>query len=235
MNSKGAKRTTAKLFLNNLYGKFATSPNSSYKIGYIDSASNALRFNEVEESKKKTISVAIGSAITSYARAFTIKAAQANYHGAGRGFIYADTDSIHCDLTEDEIVGVPEDPVKFNHWKYEAGGDFALYVRSKTYLEHTTRENRKVVEPYYNMKCAGMPQRARDLFIASVLQDEDMIKRINEDKELTDHEREFLAEKREFSDFKIGLRVPGCLKAHRVTGGTVLFDSDFVMRKNADL
>ena len=35
MNSKGAKRTEAKLFLNNLYGKLASSSNSSFKVAYV--------------------------------------------------------------------------------------------------------------------------------------------------------------------------------------------------------
>ena len=34
MEAKGAKRTLAKLYLNNLYGKLATGDNSSFKVAY---------------------------------------------------------------------------------------------------------------------------------------------------------------------------------------------------------
>ena len=36
MNSKGAMRTLAKLFLNNLYGKLASSTKSSFKKAYVN-------------------------------------------------------------------------------------------------------------------------------------------------------------------------------------------------------
>lgn len=64
--SKGFKRQKAKLFLNNLYGKFAMSDNSSYKEPYLDK-DGIIRFIMHEEHEKKVGYIPIGSAITSYA------------------------------------------------------------------------------------------------------------------------------------------------------------------------
>ena len=99
--SKGALRELAKLFLNNLYGKLG-STDSSFKIAYVKE-DKSIGFMQVVENEKKPGYIAIGSAITSYSRNFTIRDAQKNYYGENkRGFIYADTDSIHCDLLECE-------------------------------------------------------------------------------------------------------------------------------------
>ena len=90
-SSQGAERELAKLYLNNLYGKFSANDSSSYKVPYINKK-NVLGFESVEEHEKKPGYIAIGSAITSYARRFVINAAQANYQGPDRdGFIYCDT------------------------------------------------------------------------------------------------------------------------------------------------
>lgn len=227
MKSKGALRTLAKLFLNNLYGKFATSCDSSYKVCYLNE-DGALRFYDVEAHDKEPGYIPIGSAITSYARRFTITAAQANYHGPDKpGFIYADTDSIHCDLTPDEIVGAPEHPTKFNHWKYEAQWDYGKFLRAKTYVEHVVGEDREPVDPYYNLKCAGMPDHAKDLFIKSITKDYEEIEKLDED------EQEFVREEHTWDDFKLDAKnplvVPGVLKAHNVPGGVLLKKSCYVL------
>ena len=77
--SKGAKRTLAKLFLNNLYGKMASSKNSSFKLAYMKD-DESIGFYEVDENDKKPGYIPVGAAITSYARNFTIRAAQQNYY-----------------------------------------------------------------------------------------------------------------------------------------------------------
>ena len=233
-NSTGALRTLAKLFLNNLYGKFATNPQNNCKSVYLDGDTNALRMTEIKAPDKPAGFIAVGSAITSYSRRFTITAAQCNYHGAySRGFIYADTDSIHCDLTADEIQGAPQHPTAFNHWKYESTWDYALFVRAKSYIEHVTHEDgEKIDKPYYNLKCAGMGDRAKNIFIASCTQDAELIKEITDDENFTPDELEYIKKGHVFSDFKVGLTVKGQLKAKRITGGTLLIKQDYVMRPN---
>lgn len=224
MESKGAIRELAKLFLNNLYGKMATNTNSSFKLAY-QKEDGSLGFAIVTENNKKPGYIAIGSAITSYARNFTIRAAQQNYHGIDKpGFIYADTDSIHCDLQPEEIKGVQIDDVKFCCWKPESQWDEAIFTRQKTYIEHITHENLKPIDdPYYNIKCAGMPDRCKDLFELSMHDDIDI-------SEYGKEEQEFLKTRRTIEDFKEGLCVPGKLLPKRIKGGIILKDTTYEMR-----
>ena len=73
--SKGARRTLAKLFLNNLYGKEAASTDSSFKIAYVKE-DGVIGFFPVKENAKAPGYIPCGAAITSYSRCFTITAAQ---------------------------------------------------------------------------------------------------------------------------------------------------------------
>jgi hypothetical protein len=229
--SKGALRELAKLFLNNLYGKMASSKDSSFKLAYVKD-DKTIGFLPVTESNKKPGYIPVGSAITSYARNFTIRAAQANYHGVDKaGFIYADTDSIHCDLPPEEIVGIKVHDKNFCCWKLESCWDKAIFTRQKTYIEHVVAENLDPIEkPYNNIKCAGMPKRCKDLFELSLSGDADI------NKEWSDEEKEFLFNedsnpiKRDYSSFKIGLKVPGKLRPKRIRGGVLLVDTSYEMR-----
>lgn len=241
MNAKDpAIRQLAKLHLNNLYGRFATSTDASYKIPYLKDG--VVHFEDkADVNIKKGAYIPIGSAITSYSRAFTIRAAQKNIDKYGYdAFCYSDTDSIHVLLEPDQIVGAPEHPTKFSHWKYEACWDEAIFVRAKTYIEHVTHDNREPIEPYYNVKCAGMPDRAKDNFIAKLTRepmtdDDDPeeygasigVKHLNPD-EIAFHK----LPKFTLDDFKIGLRVPGSLKPKRIIGGIVLLNGMYEMRPN---
>lgn len=226
MESKGARRELAKLFLNNLYGKTATNTKSSFKVCH-KKEDGSLGFTIIEAYDKMPGYIAIGSAITSYARNFTIRAAQINYHGANqRGFVYADTDSIHCDLEPQEIKGITVHPTNFCCWKLESQWDDGYFVRAKTYIEHITHEDEKPIEtPYYNVKCAGMPEKSKDLFIASMTQN------YNSD-ELTAEELDFVRTKRELTDFDIGLCVPGKLVPKQIKGGVILCETSYEMREN---
>lgn len=224
LKSTGAQRELAKLFLNNLYGKMASSTNSSFKVAYIKD-DKSIGFYTVTANDKAVGYIPVGAAITSYARNFTIKAAQMNYYGKdNRGFIYADTDSIHCDLTPDEIRGVEIHDKDFCKWKIEGEWDNGLFVRQKTYIEHIVKINGKELEkPHYIVKCAGMPERCKQLFLASMGESEAPDK-------LNLEEQEFLLEKRRLEDFKIGLIVPGKLLPRRIHGGVVLKDTTYEMR-----
>lgn len=231
--SKGALRELAKLFLNNLYGKMASSTDSSFKIAYVKD-DKSIGFMQVVENEKKPGYIAIGSAITSYSRNFTIRAAQKNYYGAEkRGFIYADTDSIHCDLLPQEIKGIEVDDKEFCCWKLESCWDKAIFTRQKTYIEHVTHENLVPLEEskqYNNIKCAGMPKKCKDLFELSMKGTAD----VNEN--WSDDEKEFLFDKdnkpivRDYSDFKVGLKVPDKLRPIRIRGGVLLVNTTYEMR-----
>ena len=226
LESKGALRELAKLFLNNLYGKMASSTDSSFKVAFIKE-DKSVGFISVKADDKQAGFIAVGSAITSYARNFTIRAAQQNYYGVNkRGFIYADTDSIHCDLKPTEIKGITVHDKNFCCWKLESCWDIGIFVRQKTYIEHVTHEDLQEIEkPFYNVKCAGMPQRCKDLFIKSM---KGITK--EEEQEYTEEQLEFLSTKRTLQDFKIGLIIPGKLMPKRIRGGVVLVDTTYEMR-----
>lgn len=216
MESQGATRQIAKLFLNNLYGKMATGIDSSFKVACVR-PDNYIGYNTVLEHKKKPGYIPVGSAITSYARCFTITAAQANFHGKDKpGFIYADTDSIHLDIPADAVQGIKIDDSKFLHWSKECDWDQAIFTRQKTYIEHT--------KDGFDVKCAGMTPRCKELFIQSMTGE-----RVGE---YTADEKEFLKVKRSLTDFKIGLEVPGKLLPKRVPGGVILYDTTFIMHQH---
>lgn len=242
IESKGALRELAKLFLNNLYGKMASSTDSSFKLAYVKE-NKSIGFIPVSQSDKKPGYIPVGSAITSYARNFTIRAAQKNYHGKNkRGFIYADTDSIHCDLEPDEIVGIKVHDKDFCCWKLESCWDTAVFTRQKTYIEHVVKENCKPIDkPYNNIKCAGMPEKSKKIFQFSLDGNADTSGYTDEStntfKEWTEAEKEFLFDKetgkpikRGFSDFKVGLKVPDKLLPKRIRGGILLVDTTYEMR-----
>lgn len=231
--STGAERAICKLFLNSLYGKLSSSNDSSYKrpVLYADK----VIYQEVEEYKKQPLYIAAGSAVTSYARCFTIRAAQKNYDS----FCYADTDSIHCVCRPEELKGVPVDPVKFNHWKIESTWDYAYFVRQKTYIEHVIQEDEKNCTPYYNIKAAGLPDRCKDLFIEGMTQTEEQRKQhstrvLNTPESMSygpEYQKDvFLSQIYTVEDFKPGLIIPGKLVPFRIPGGIVLKESLFTIR-----
>lgn len=223
-NSKGAMRTLAKLFLNNLYGKFAATPDSSFQYAYTRPDEKFFRMVEVPAYEKTPGYIAIGAAVTSYARNFTIRAAQQNYEH----FIYADTDSIHCHCTPDQLQAVPVDPVKFQHWKIEAGWDTGYFLRAKTYIEHVITEDGEPVKPWYNMKCAGMPDRCKKLFLRA-MENDDMI---NLEDDLMPEEIAFLKQgKKDLTDFTYGLKIPGKLLPKKIPKGVLLVNTVYEIRR----
>lgn len=226
MTSKGAMRQLAKLFLNNLYGKMSSSTDSSFKVAYVKD-DESIGFTSYNENNKKAGYIAVGSAITSYARNFTIRTAQANYHGVDKGgFIYADTDSIHCDLSPDELVNLKTDDNAFCCWKLESTWDTAIFVRQKTYIEHVIEEDLKPIDtPYYNVKCAGMPDRCKNLFVKSLEHYE-----IKKEDKFNEEEKEIINKHYTLADFKLGLTLVGKLLPKRIKGGILLVDTTYKMR-----
>lgn len=239
MKSKGAQRQLAKLFLNNLYGKFATSPLTYYKEAYIEN--DILKWKAIRGADREGVYIPIGAAITSYARAFTITAAQANYYGVNKpGFIYADTDSIHCDIPPQMIKGIKVDPNAFCCWKLESTWDKGIFVRAKTYIEHVTEEDCEPVDiPYYNIKCCGMPDTCKAV-INRALERKDiervtgimppLDKTIAEKYENDELSLELMTNGMILDDFRIGLEVGGKLMPRQIPGGTLLMETTFKMR-----
>lgn len=219
--STGAIRQLAKLFMNNLYGKLATNTNSSFKLAYEEDG--VIKFITIDEHEKTAGYIPCGAAITSYARNFTIRAAQQNYYGADkRGFIYADTDSIHCDLSLEELKGIRIHDTDFCAWKIESRWNRGIFVRQKTYIEQAG--------DVYDVKCAGMPENCKKLFLESFKEHtpEELEQMRKEGR--AEEEIDFLRTTRTIEDFKIGLKVWGKLIPKRIKGGIVLMETTYEMR-----
>ena len=225
LESKGAIKQIAKLFLNNLYGKMGSSTISDFRVAQAR-PDGSIGFFQVRANDKTPGYIPVGSAITSYARNFTIRAAQKNYHPGARGFVYADTDSIHCDMPIENVEGIKIHEKNFCCWKIESEWNEAKFLRQKTYLEHVIKENGEVCKPYHLIKCAGMPERAKELFRMSL--DGEKIEK--DDKNYTEEEKEFVNLKRDYTNFEIGLTIPGALKQRTIPGGVVLIPSFFKLR-----
>lgn len=130
-NSVGGKRQIAKLFLNSLYGKFATNPAVTGKIPVFEN--DRVRWIRGEEETRDPVYTAVGAFITAYAREITIRAAQENYGT----FAYADTDSLHL-LQECAPETIDVHPTRLGAWKVEYGFTKAIYMRAKAYMEQKT-------------------------------------------------------------------------------------------------
>jgi len=193
-------RTLAKLYMNNLYGKTAANTDSSYKIPRLG-ADGALKFDTVEENGKTPGYIAVGAAITSYAREFTITAAQANYDI----FCYADTDSIHCIGKPEDAKGVTMHDKNFNCWKCEGIWRAGWFVRAKSYIEVYGEDD-------YLIKCAGMPQSCKDL-LAKMFRRNDP--------------RVVCCGYEDFTAFRPGIEVHGKLTAKQIPGGVLLVPTTF--------
>lgn len=158
----GAKRELAKLLLNNLYGKFATSTDATRKVPSLCEETRKVILTDGERETKKSIYTAVGSFITSYAREITIRSAQK----LGERFIYADTDSLH--IVGTESVDIDIDPVELGKWKHE--GDFkkGRFIRAKTYIEEICLNDKgkecrlgEEVNTKIKVTCAGMNDKIK--------------------------------------------------------------------------
>lgn len=240
VTAKGARRELAKLFLNNLYGKMASSTNSSFKVAYLKE-DGSIGFVQVTEHNKEPGYIPIGSAITSYAREFTIRAAQKNYYGPDKpGFAYADTDSIHCnDISSEDLIGVPVHNTAFCHWKVESIWDMAIFTRQKTYVEHVTeadvsRETSGVwvgeKTDWWNVKCAGMSEKSKRIFVEA-MNPFPKRKDVLMDMGYTEEQANYILTGKSIEEFCVGMEIPdGKLLPKRIKGGIVLVEGPYHMR-----
>lgn len=149
------KRTIAKLMLNSLYGKFATSLKAISKYPILKE-DEIIGYKLGKEEEKAGVYLPMACFITAYAREKTIRTSQAikSYSIEKYGkdlYCYSDTDSIHCLLPIEEITKFCEiDDVELGKWKHESTFTRAKFVRQKTYLEEIDGE--------IKITCAGMPQ-----------------------------------------------------------------------------
>lgn len=151
-------RQVAKILLNSLYGKFASSMDSQSKIPYLED--DVVKYRLGEKTTKDGVYLPMGAFITAYARDKTIRTSQAikDYSIKKYGvdmYCYSDTDSIHTILPIEELKQFCEiDDVKLGAWKHESHFERAKFIRQKTYLEEINGE--------IQITCAGLPQRCYD-------------------------------------------------------------------------
>ena len=151
-------RQVAKIMLNSLYGKFATSLDVQSKIPYLED--DIVKYKLGSKGTKEGVYLPMGAFITAYARDKTIRTSQAikDYSIKKYGkdmYCYSDTDSIHTLLPIEELkLFCDIDDVELGAWKHESSFTRAKFIRQKTYLEEFDGE--------INITCAGMPQRCYD-------------------------------------------------------------------------
>lgn len=195
----------SKLFLNSLYGKFGTDTKVKSKVPYLGD-DDVVHYYDTEPEKKDGIYIAVASFITSHARNKTIRSAQQimdNYNSGKSNiqFVYADTDSLHCDSPDFELPeGLDIDSTKLGAWDYEGKFNKAKYLRQKCYIEMFSNDVDNP-NPEYKMKVtvAGMPKGCHD--------------------QVT------------FRNFKIGATYKGKLQPKIVKGGVILKSVDFTIKK----
>ena len=151
-------RQVAKIMLNSLYGKFATSLDVQSKIPYLEN--DIVKYKLGEKGTKEGVYLPMGCFITAYARDRTVRTSQSikDYSIKKYGidmYCYSDTDSIHTVLPIEELKQFCEiDDVELGKWKHESHFTRAKFIRQKTYLEEINGE--------VQITCAGLPQRCYD-------------------------------------------------------------------------
>lgn len=142
-------RALAKLYLNSLYGKFATRPTVRSAIPYLHE-SGKVAYNKTEYQERETVYSPVGIFITAIARNKAIRSAQQNYSKVA----YIDTDSMHI-VGEKELDNIDIDSYRLGAWKLESTFERARFLRAKTYIEDITGVGIKVT-------CAGLPARCHE-------------------------------------------------------------------------
>ena len=198
-------RQVAKIMLNSLYGKFATSMNVQEKIPYLENG--IVKYRLGEKKQKDGVYLPMGAFITAYARDKTIRTSQAikDYSIKKYGkdlYYYSDTDSCHTGLSIEDLKEFCDiDDVKLGAWKHEATARRAKFIRQKTYLEEIF--NKKTNEWEIKITCAGLPQRCYN--------------------QVT------------WDNFKEGLKVDGKLAFTHVRGGVILTETEFTIKEDKSL
>jgi hypothetical protein len=220
----GAIRLLAKLMLNSLYGKFASNPEVTGKVPYLkDDGSLGLRIPKDEktgltiEEFKDPVYTPMGIFITSWARYTTITTAQKCFDR----IIYCDTDSIH--LKGEEIPHQIEELIgdDLGQWSHESTFKKGKYIRQKTYINEVYTENGTKVK----VKCAGMPDKIKDLIITRKMKVNNKIVKWTFEN-MPSEVKKRLA----FKQFKVGYSSNGKLLPKHVSGGVVLIDSVFTIK-----
>ena len=211
-----AQRAIAKLHLNSLYGKFASSTKRYNKtpvmcpdgvvryycrnVPLLDKDGNIQfdakgRILYEKDEKGKPLKEEPGEADPIYTPVAAFITAYARYKTITSAqalydrFIYADTDSLHL-IGEELPDNLDIHPTKLGAWDFEKAFDRGRFIRAKTYIEE--------VDGVLHVTCAGMPDNVKELVT--------------------------------WENFHAGTVYPGKLLPKRVPGGIVLDPVDFSIK-----
>lgn len=211
-----AQRAISKLYLNSLYGKFASSTERLPKVPYMspDGVVRYYTYHEPQRDKagqllfdekgrllfqrdKNGVPVPrepeevdpVYTPVGAFITAWARHKTITAAQACYDRFIYADTDSLHLIGTE-LPEGLTIHPSDLGAWDHETTFTKAKYLRAKTYIE--------TVDGKVKVTCAGMPENVKEL--------------VN------------------YENFHPGSVFPGKLLPHRVKGGVVLLPVDFTIK-----
>ena len=211
-----AQRAIAKLYLNSLYGKFASSTERLQKVPYMapdgvvryycnheplrDREGNYC-FDErgriMYQTDEKGYPVqrlpeiidAVYTPVGAFITAWARYKTITSAQAVYDRFIYADTDSLHL-IGPDLPEGLEIHPTKLGAWDHEGTFTKARFLRAKTYMETFDGKNK--------VTCAGMPDNVKQGVT--------------------------------YENFHYGATFPGKLLPKRVKGGIVLEAVDFTIK-----
>ena len=229
----GVKRFIAKRKMNSVYGKFATNPDVTPKIPYLDDngvlKTKLPTYTTYENGKicvvedkqeRDPIYLPYGAFVTAYARKYTISTAQKV--GINR-VAYIDTDSIHLVGTEipKEIENII-DGKELGYWGLECVFKRAYFIGAKAYIE----EIEISYKDYYKHQEEYIFDRDKkdNLYYMR----EGICYRLNvKCAGMTEKAKQNIT----FNNFRVGNEVPDCLKKAHVKGGVVLYDRKFKIKR----
>ena len=161
----GARKSTAKLMLNSLYGKFGTNPCKEERFINIEngvfSTTNKNENDTVVEYLSNSVYLPMASFITAYAREVLLTSANNVFDR----FLYCDTDSIH--ILGFEVPNIEVHDKNLGAWKLEGKFINAKYIGAKRYAEHlfykaekeyknNALNNAKHFKLKWDIKCCGV-------------------------------------------------------------------------------
>ena len=151
--------TTAKLFLNSLYGKFGTNPRGAKQMPVL--TEDGVEYEFLPEEVRKSVYVALASFVTSYGRKMIIEKSQAVRdwslkHKGFDAYCYSDTDSLHGFLNDDDLEQLKDildiDDYRLGALKKESEFIRGKYLRQKCYIEEWK-------DGTMNVTIAGLPKK----------------------------------------------------------------------------
>lgn len=231
--SKGAQRFIAKRQLNSVYGKFATNPNVTPKIPFIDKDDGVLRLHDpmfttyedgevkevIDEQFRDPIYLPYGEFVTAYARKYTISTAQkVGIHRVA----YIDTDSIHLVGTQvPEAIKDIIDDKELGYWGLESVFNRSYFIGAKSYVEEIEISYKDYVE--HQQEFISENDCKDKLYYIR----EGVCYYLNvKCAGMTQKAKQNVT----YDNFRVGNVINGCLKKTHVPGGIVLVDRQFSIK-----